>query len=83
MNLGAGFVLVHLLPADDKGPVRCRALVYIEGSPHAEFGCPLDPAMLDVRADVGEVCARAADSLVALVREIAPYGDPVDVPTGE
>lgn len=74
MNLRAGMILVTLA-SDDQGAPSVRAQVLIEGSTHAEFGAPLDPQLLDVRDDIADVVARAADALIGAVRLMPPYED--------
>lgn len=71
MNTRAGMILVTLVDRD--GGIAVRAQVLIEGSQHAEFGAPLDANLIDVRDDVADVVARAADALVGVVRLMPPY----------
>lgn len=70
MNLNAGVIMVQLVEVD--GVTIARASVMILGNEQARFEVPLAPELRDVRDDVANVASRAADTMVALVRDLKP-----------
>lgn len=71
MNIQAG--LIHVTLVDIDNVITARADVLVEGTRAARFEVPLDPELRDIRDDIATVTARAADTMIALVREIEPY----------
>lgn len=78
MNLKAGVIEVKLVEVE--GTIVARASVLVHGAKEIRFEVPLEPELRDIRDDVATVASRAADTLLALVRDIAPYAD--DDPRG-